>query len=102
MVGGVPVGVRPWYGLPAVVPACSLYFRVTLEGPAMEWWTVGVPCEWIMASGGGLTIVFDGTFDDTFDVFDSFEYRLHKAGIGVLMDRPGIPPSFGMGGPIWA
>ena len=48
---------------------------------------------------GGLTIIFDGTFDD---VFDSFEYRLHKAGIGVLMDRPGIPPSFGMGGPIWA
>ena len=51
---------------------------------------------------GGLTIVFDGNFDDNFDVFDSFEYRLHKAGIGVLMDRPGIPPSFGMGGPIWA
>ena len=48
--------------------------------------------------GGGLVIVFDGNFD----VFDSFEIRLLKAGSGVLVDRPGIPSSFGMGGPIWA
>ena len=60
----------------------------------MEWWTPGVPDDWFLALCGGLVFVF----------FKSvlFEFRLHKAGIGVLENRPRVPSCLSVGDSRWA